>query len=354
MENRVSELAENIRRLAKLYKGGNGNRSIRAHLENTAVAVERLLVVNHDNFNEKQVKKRLGSIGVKSDSISYVHMHDGRGRIGLYAYTKSGCIKTQKMAEVIGETLGLSVVPARDERSIVAPKRMYFVLYEQTAYTVLQGSAVLSKNKGEVSGDSFTMETVEDGRAVMAIADGMGTGTPAAGKSMMVIDFVERLFENGFEAEAIPDMINSAIIETEADNPVTMDLATVDLNNGMGRIVKMGGAASYILRKGIVMILRPSSLPAGVLADVEADVWEEQFEDGVYVFMVSDGVVDCLPFYDKESKLGEIIEIMKCRNPQNMAEHILSECRYFCGDENGDDMTVLVMGVWKTKGLQRF
>ena len=104
MENRVSELAENIRRLAKLYKGGNGNRSIRAHLENTAVAVERLLVVNHDNFNEKQVKKRLGSIGVKSDSISYVHMHDGRGRIGLYAYTKSGCIKTQKMAEVIGET----------------------------------------------------------------------------------------------------------------------------------------------------------------------------------------------------------------------------------------------------------
>ena len=56
----------------------------------------------------------------------------------------------------------------------------------------------------------------------------------------------------------------------------------------------------------------------------------------------------------EESKLGEIIEKMKCRNPQNMAEHILSECRYFCGDENGDDMTVLVMGVWKTKGLQRF
>lgn len=352
MENRLYGMAQNIRKLAMLYRECDCNRNIRRHLENTAVALERLLIKPDEEFNEKKMRKKLGSVGIKCEDISYVHMHDGRARVGLYAYTKAGCVKTQKMADIIGDELETVFVPGNDERSIVSTKKAYYVIYEQTNYKVMSGYAVLSKNKEEISGDSYTVETADDGRAIMAIADGMGTGEAAACKSRLVIELVESLFENGYDSMAIPDMINSAIIESKSDEPVTMDIVELNLDNGMGHVIKMGGAASFILRNGKVIILRPSSLPAGVIEEVEEDVWEQQFEDGDYIIMVSDGVVDCLPFYDKESKLAEILEKMKCRNPQKMAEHIMSECRYFCGDDNMDDMTVLVMGVWKTKDLQ--
>ncbi len=118
-------------------------------------------------------------------------------------------------------------------------------------------------------------------------------------------------------------------------------------------MIKSGGAVTFIKRKNIVKYYFPSSLPLGVIDDITSYRQEEMLYDGDYLIMISDGVADSLPFYDKEKQLVRIISETKEEKPERMAEHILEECRYYNGISNKDDMTVLVLGIWNRKSLQR-
>ncbi len=351
-QDRIAELAGNIRVLAKLHRENEHDRNIKICLDGTADALEGLIWDKCPEFDEKQIRKKLSGKGIKAGKISFARLGDGRLRAEIRAGTRKGCMNTGKLGEIMSEITGCSMVAGKDGRNIVSVSEAEYVFEEETAYTEMHGSAVMSKQKGEISGDSYTFENGISGKVVMAVADGMGTGNAASKKSTMVIELIEELFKSGYEETCIPEMINSAIIKNNEESTVTMDMAAVNLNTGRATIVKMGGAATFILKDGNVTTLSPSSLPAGVIENVETDVWKEQLTDGSYIIMLSDGVADSLPFYDKEERLVKIIKSMRHRNPERMARHILTECRSFCTGENTDDMTVLVMGVWKTKGLQ--
>ena len=68
-------------------------------------------------------------------------------------------------------------------------------------------------------------------------------------------------------------------------------------------------------------------------------------EDGDWLILVTDGVLDALPGVDKEETLKEIILKNGSRNPRDYAEKILKAVR--SGQENvKDDMTVLAAGIW--------
>ena len=62
---------------------------------------------------------------------------------------------------------------------------------------------------------------------------------------------------------------------------------------------------------------------------------------------MSDGVVDALPFADKEGRMCKILESISAANPSAFAAKILEEVLGFCEDERRDDMTVLVLGIWR-------
>ena len=95
-------------------------------------------------------------------------------------------------------------------------------------------------------------------------------------------------------------------------------------------------------------IVDASSLPAGVISGSGIDCFRTGLRDGDYIIMMSDGVLDALPFYDKEKRMKEIIEGIDERMPQAIAERILNEV-YFYDNKIADDMTVLVTGIWKIR-----
>lgn len=63
--------------------------------------------------------------------------------------------------------------------------------------------------------------------------------------------------------------------------------------------------------------------------------------------MVTDGVLDCIQGENKQEEVEHIIMSIKSRNPQDMADQILSRAMEYSDNEAIDDMTVLVAGVWK-------
>ena len=72
--------------------------------------------------------------------------------------------------------------------------------------------------------------------------------------------------------------------------------------------------------------------------------------DGDYIIMISDGVLDALSQGIGEDMLPEVIGSTNLENPGEMANAILNFCIHQCRGRIRDDMTVLVIGIWKKEG----
>lgn len=357
IKNRILETTDNFKRLAGIYSKWNFNETMCFHLMETANTFEKILVnesVEEDTQKQYSVriKRKLAAKGIKTGEIIFNYDNRKKIKVVLSAWLKSGCQKSETMSNIIGEVVGKNMRVSANSRMILSTCANEYVFEETPVFYELHGGAILSKKKGEISGDAYTFIENKNGEFVIAISDGMGTGKSAAKDSGEVMDFVEEYIEAGFPPEKIPYIINEALMESGQDKPVTIDISTIDMNTGRLRMMKSGGAATFIKTKDGVRVFCPSSLPLGVISDAEPYLVEEKLDDGDYVIMISDGVADCLPFYDKEKQLSKIISDTKENNPEKMANRILSECRYFNGGKNSDDMTVLVTGIWKIKNLQ--
>ena len=70
-----------------------------------------------------------------------------------------------------------------------------------------------------------------------------------------------------------------------------------------------------------------------------------RLKDGDLLILVSDGVLEGLSGYDKETVMCRFCESLTENNPKEIAKKILA----FSGKASGerDDRTVLVAGIWK-------
>ena len=109
----------------------------------------------------------------------------------------------------------------------------------------------------------------------------------------------------------------------------------------------MGAAATFIRRKEGVECLLSTSLPVGVSYKMEIDGVKKQLEDGDFLVMVSDGVLEYLHVDEPEETMGEIIESLDTNNPGILAKGILERVMLYTGGKVMDDMTVLTAGIWE-------
>lgn len=354
--NKILEMSDSLKRLVAIYGRWNFGGIIKNQLSESADTLEKLMDIRPDDNLYKvygnKIKKKLSSKQIQTSDIFFTY-NDGKLKIIITAWMKNGCYKSEILSDIIGNIVGKDLVVSSECKNLISVAPFEYILKEAAEYNCIYSKAMVSKNKEDISGDSYTFVRTEDNHLIMAISDGMGTGAVAAADSGSVMDFMEEYVAAGFDITKAPEIINEALTYRHNDCPVTLDISDVDLNTGKVKMIKAGGAVTFIKRKDMVRYYSPSSLPLGVIDDVTSYRHEEMLEDGDYLIMISDGVADSLPFYDKEKQLVRIISETKEEKPERMAEHILEECRYYNGICNKDDMTVLVLGVWNRKSLQR-
>lgn len=90
-----------------------------------------------------------------------------------------------------------------------------------------------------------------------------------------------------------------------------------------------------------------NSLPIGVLQDIEIDSHVLELESGDVVIMVTDGVMDALPVGRQEDLMKEFITEKDIQNPKELAHYIMGKVLETSGKVPMDDMTILVVGMWK-------
>lgn len=222
-------------------------------------------------------------------------------------------------------------------------------LKEAHKYQIATGVARESKS-GAISGDNYSFIELKDGKFMLALSDGMGTGPKAAMESNTTITLLEKFLYAGFDKDVAVKTINSLLLmKSNEDTYATIDMTVINQYNGEAEFIKVGAVSAFIKYEDRVEIIRSGSLPVGILNDVELEFAKKKLKDGDFIIMVTDGILDSnKKEINKEKWLADIIEDLNTRNPQKMAEDVLNKCIEFNDGVPVDDMLVMVAKVWET------
>jgi len=302
-----------------------------------------------DDHLEKRLKSQLKRSGIKVLSSVFYLTPEGKYEIHLTVKTTKGqCVATKDFASQVGKCIGRVMMPEQGERPILGEEYCTVACVEGAKYYTLQGVAKIGKGCEKISGDTFSMTNLPGGKKGIALSDGMGSGETAFRESTMVVEMLEELLEAGFPVKTAIQMMNTAlVIGRDEVHFSTVDVSLFDLYSGKCEIVKAGAATTFIKRKEQVEVISSASLPIGVLQDIEINVVEKKLEDGDFVIMVTDGVLDALPTGSQEEMMKEFIQDISIQNPSEFAHRLIGKVLETSGEVPADDMTVLAVGIWK-------
>ena len=357
---KLEETARTFRRLGEAYDSvmdiQQGNPGISKQLLLVADVLEECVTINMhaqdvDKNSSKELIRRCFLNGVRIRNVQMINKDNGLNELIFQARTVGkGCMYIKKLLPVIAEVMGTSYYARGSNKMTISENYHQYIFVQENRFTLLSGVARRGKGCSKFNGDNFLISRLECGKAIAAIADGMGSGKRAFLESRMVIELMENCIDAGFEEKAALDLINAAYIAGGATgaNPVTMDMSVLDCQSGMLHCIKLGAAATFIKREGSVEFFKSTTLPLGVLEKVDYECFSKKLYDNDYVIMVSDGILDNLPGVDKEERMAEIINGIKVRKPDAMAEEIMSKSLKCNNNKPSDDMTVLVLGLFDT------
>lgn len=202
----------------------------------------------------------------------------------------------------------------------------------------------ITKEDSEISGDNYVYG-VSENKFYGILSDGMGTGTQACNESKEALKLMVKLMNANFNELQMLNTVNSLLLmKLQDDRYVTLDLCVVDYEKNKLRLYKAGAAETYIVRNDTVTEYRASSLPIGILEEIEFYKNEIDIKKGDLIVMFTDGIIDSINL-DSSKSLEEYLKFIAHKSPQNIANDIIS---YALKGLNNiiDDMTVLIIKIF--------
>lgn len=213
------------------------------------------------------------------------------------------------------------------------------VLRAKPRFTLNYGVASICKDGSIQSGDTYTVLNTDNGKCIVALCDGMGSGSRAEEMSSAAIDLVESFYRAGFDNDVILTCVNKLLTDCGNEVFCAVDMVAVDLYNGLADFIKLGATSGLVKCGDGVEIVSGSSLPLGVLEEMRPAVTKKALKSGDIVVLFTDGVTDC--FRDVNA-LASLLQQNTLTNAQSIAENFLANATKLCKNKPADDMTVLV------------
>ena len=297
----------------------------------------------------KQIAHALREVDIQLKNLYLIENDIGRIEVSLTMRTvKKNNLSAEELGDLLSVFLNMRLTSAQDNAFFIGGDWQTFYYVQETRYHVLTGVAKAVKETEKISGDNYAFFETETGNLTAVLSDGMGSGEKACSDSTMVVELMQKFLEAGFQMEMAIQMINSALL-TGGDNSnmSTLDLCSMDLYSGECHFAKVGSASSYIKRQHLVDRISSGNLPLGIFQKPDMEAVGRKLMDGDYIIMISDGILDALSQGIGEDMLSELIGSTNLENPGEMANAILNFCIHQCRGHIRDDMTVLVIGIWK-------
>ncbi|WP_279589024.1 stage II sporulation protein E [Paenibacillus castaneae] len=302
------------------------------------------------HLQEEQIREVVEGLGLSIQGIEIVNLEEGNVDIEVYHSFGKGYDECRKIiAPLLSDILGEHIAVKSETFPEKNGEPTLVVFGSAKQYEIETGVAGAAKGGDLLSGDSFSMVELGNGKFAVAISDGMGNGERARQESSTALSILQQLLQSGMDEKLAVKSVNSVLLLRSSDEMfATVDLAIIDLYTAQTTFMKIGSTPSFIKRGNEVIPVTANNLPIGILQDIDVDFISMQMHSGDTLVMMSDGIYDA-PGHavNKELWMKRMISELATDDPQEMADALLEKVvRYHDGDIV-DDMTVLVARIDK-------
>ena len=365
VEEEVSKITKVINysyRISKMNfiwkkKMDESKKNVSNQLEGVSQAISNLaneISKNPDEFEDKkqEILTLLEQKEIKIKDISIKKQKSGRFIVDIYADTCDNLDGTscdiKKIGKILNKVFNDKFIIQDQQCGLRENKqKCKFTYIMQDKLNIQIGVAKTTKADSPVSGDSNLQTKLDDGKYLLALSDGMGSGPEARKSSKIAIKMLERLLEAGFDKDISIKLINSTLIANlEDDMYATLDIAILDLYKGNLEFIKNGACPTFVKRNKEIQILKSLSLPTGIVENADLTVYDYDLQPGDILVMCTDGIIESNTEYvNKELWVKYLLEDIQTNDAQQIADLILSEAIDNNYGKQKDDMTVIVAKV---------
>jgi stage II sporulation protein E len=252
-----------------------------------------------------------------------------------------GNVSSTVLGTLLSSFFGRNLVPSPNCARFLYRGYDVFIYEDGPKYSLLSSVSRAVKENEKISGDNFSLEEYNQSQAVLMISDGMGSGERANRDSQMVIEFMEKFIEAGFNREKAFSMVSSAVMsQNEEFGLTTLDMCSINLMNGELDFIKAGAAPSFVKRGKRVDKITSDTLPLGSRERINPITQTTRITNNDMLVMVSDGIMDAI---ESEGIIGvdELIGRSNAQIPHELSDAILRYAISCQGGRIRDDMTVL-------------
>lgn len=358
-DNKISEyLEENIEQMIRVInmsykiskssfvwkkKFDENKRNIETQLQGVSKAISNIAenieknIKNEEQYKseKKQVVELLKQKDIEIQEISI--QYEDRFLIEIYM-EKSNNTDIEAISRILTDVLKEEIV-FNQEASIGT--RLNFLSDDK--YSMAIANTEATKSNSKVSGDSVLTIRLKDGKYLVALSDGMGSGEEARQSSNKALKMLENLLLSGFDKKTSLELINTSLINQNEEIFATLDIAIVDLYKGNIEFIKNGACPTYIKTNNKVQIIKANSLPAGIINNTNLQTFDRDINEGEIMLMCTDGVLDSnVEYKNKELWVKYLLEDIETNNTKKIADLILNEAIDNNYGISKDDMSVIV------------
>ena len=317
---------------------------------------EQLTLFEDDKFKDEkeQIKALLIEKEINTKEIIIKQEDSGKYEITLYTNICDSLDGKQcyskKIVKILEKVLTDKMILQKQTCGLRQnDNSCMFAFTSQDKYSMQVGVAKAKKQGSVISGDTTIQTKLADGKYLLAISDGMGSGAEARKSSKIAIKMLERMLETGFNKDTALKLINSIISDnTDEDMYATLDVNILDLYEGNMKFFKNAACPTFVKRNRKVEILKSVSLPTGILENIDLIEYVYDLKDEDIIVMCSDGVIDSnKDLVNKELWLKYLLEELETDDAQRIADIVLNEARDNDLGKEKDDMTVICCRVDK-------
>ncbi len=229
--------------------------------------------------------------------------------------------------------------------------KFYLHLLKPCPYKAVYGVASATKTSSETTGDAHSESLLYKNRFTFALSDGMGSGKRAETISSITLSLIESLYKAGLSSETVLPLVNKILSINTDDSFSALDICSVDLNTLTADFIKFGAPRGFILSENDIKIVEGSSLPIGIISEVEPLTVTASLLPNDILVLMTDGVADA---YGSTTEIIDKLKILPAKNPTSVAETLLNGAMEKCNQILKDDMTVLVVRIIKNTGVNHF
>lgn len=352
LENNITQMVRVINMSYKISKSNfvwqkkieENKKNIESQLKGVSKAISNIAenieknIKNEEKFlsEKKQVTELLKQKDIEIQEISI--QQEDRYLIEIYM-ERSNNTDIELIQNILTNVLGEAIV-FNPESSIGT--RLNFLSDDKFVMAV--GNSEITKKDSKISGDGILSIRLKDGKYLLALSDGMGSGEEARQSSNKALKMLENLLLSGFDKNTSISLINTSLMNQNEEIFATLDIAIIDLYKGNIELMKSGACPTYIKSKNKVQVIKSNSLPTGIIDNSnQLETFDRDITAGEIMIMCTDGILDSnVEYKNKELWIKYLLEDIETTNTKKIADLLLNEAVDNSYGVAKDDMSVVV------------